>query len=66
MYEINGKTKREFVMRNLGYKIEYLRRRMHEIALEKGISHPDVLRISQMLDEAINEFYDVGLIKKYG
>jgi len=28
---------------------------MHVMALEKGISHPDVLNISQKLDEAINE-----------
>jgi len=53
-------------MRNLGYKIEYLRRRMHEIALEKGVSHPDVLMVSQRLDEAINEFYNIELIQQAG
>jgi len=53
-------------MKNVRCKIEILRQKMHEIALEKGISHPDVLRASQRLDEVINEFYNVNLIKKAG
>jgi hypothetical protein len=53
-------------MEYLWCKIEYLRQRMHEIALEKGISHPEVLIVSQRLDEAINEFYSNGLIQKAG
>jgi len=53
-------------MEELWYKIEILRQRMHVTALQKGISHPNVLMISQMLDEAINEFYGVDLIKKVG
>lgn len=55
-----------FVMGNLWCKIENLRQEMHVTALEKGISHPDVLRVSQRLDEAINEFYNVDLIQKAG
>lgn len=35
--------------------MEYLRQSMHATALEKGLSHPEVLMISQMLDEVINE-----------
>jgi len=53
-------------MEDLYCKIECLRQRMHITALEKGISHPNVLMISQMLDEAINEFYNVDLIQKAG
>lgn len=47
-------------MENLWCKIETLRQKMHEIALEKGISHPDVLLSSQRLDELINQFYKVA------
>jgi len=39
---------------------------MHVTALEKGISHPDVLMVSQRLDEAIIELYKVDLIQKVG
>lgn len=53
-------------MEYLWCKIEHLRQRMHEIALEKGISHPEVLMVSQRLDEAINEFYNDALIQKAG
>jgi len=51
---------------DLWCKIETLRQRMHEIAFEKSISHPDVLIVSQRLDELINEFYNVDLIQKAG
>ena len=44
-------------MEYLSCKIEYLRQKLHVTALEKGISHPDVLMISSELDKAINEFY---------
>lgn len=53
-------------MKNLRCKIECLRQRMHVTALEKGISHPEVLKISQQLDEAINEFYNDGVMQKAG
>ena len=53
-------------MRNLEYKIEYLRQKMNLIALKKGVSHPDVLMVSQRLDGALNEFYDEDLIEKAG
>jgi len=39
---------------------------MHATALEKRISYPDVLMVSQRLDEAINELYKVDLIEKVG
>ena len=44
-------------MEDICCRIECLRQRMHVTALEKGISHPDVLMISSELDKAINEFY---------
>lgn len=53
-------------MEKLWRKIEILRQKMHEIALEKGLSHPDVVIASQNLDEAISEFYHVNLTQKAG
>jgi len=44
-------------MEDLLYTIQYLRKRMHATALKKGITHPNVLLISQILDEAMNELY---------
>jgi len=44
---------------DLQCKIDCLRTRMHVTALEKGISHPDVLSISQRLDKIINELYKI-------
>ena len=44
-------------------KLEYLRQLMHATALEKGISHPDVLLASQRIDEAVNDFYNVSTSK---
>lgn len=44
-------------MEELFIKIEALRQIMHQVALEKGISHPDVLSISQKLDIVLNELY---------
>jgi hypothetical protein len=51
-------------METLWYKIEYLRQRMYVTALKKGRSHSDVLMVSQRLDEVMNEFYELELIKK--
>lgn len=53
-------------MGELDWKIGILRKIMHQVALEKGISHPDVLWVSQRLDELINEFYRINLIQKAG
>jgi len=53
-------------MGKLWCQVECLRQKMHVTALEKGISHPDVLIISQRLDEVINELYKVDLIEKAG
>ncbi|MBP2658018.1 MAG: Sporulation stage 0, Spo0E-like regulatory phosphatase [Firmicutes bacterium] len=39
---------------------------MKTLWYKKGISHPDVLVVSQRLDEAINEFYNVELTQKAG
>jgi len=51
-------------METLWRSIECLRQKMHATALKKGISHPEVLMISQSLDEVINELYKVELIYK--
>ncbi|MDF2633327.1 MAG: Sporulation stage 0, Spo0E-like regulatory phosphatase [Pelosinus sp.] len=53
-------------METLWYEIEYLRQKMHVTAHMKGISHPDVLMVSQKLDEVISEFYKLTLIQKAG
>jgi len=53
-------------METLWRRIECLRQKMHATALTKGISHPDVLMISQKLDEVMNELYKVKLIYKVG
>lgn len=50
-------------MENLRCKIEFLRQEMHVAALQKGISHPDVLIISCKLDDALNEFHEMSLVK---
>lgn len=39
--------------------IENMRQLMQDMASEKGISHPDVLRISQKLDVVLNKYYDL-------
>jgi precorrin-6B methylase 1 len=59
-------NRKEFVMENLCYKIEYLRQEMHVTALKKGISHPEVLMVSQRLDEVISEFYKFAFMQKAG
>lgn len=51
-------------MKKLWCKIEQLRNEMHRVALEKGISHPDVLIISQMLDQVMNELDKKVLVNK--
>lgn len=51
-------------MENLCCKIECLRERMHVTALEKGISHPEVLMISCQLDEVLNTFTNYLPLKK--
>lgn len=37
-------------------KIEELRKILHSLATEKGISDPEVLTASQMLDALLNEY----------
>jgi hypothetical protein len=59
------KKEKEFVMKKIECKIEILRQRMHAIALEKGMSHPDVLKASKILDEALNQFYSVNPYNVY-
>lgn len=44
------------LMRDLLNKIEDLRQILHRVGLEKGISHPDVINLSQQLDILIVEY----------
>lgn len=37
-------------------EIEYLRQKLNQIAIEKGISNSKVIRISKQLDEVLNEY----------
>jgi len=53
-------------METLWYKMEYLRQKMNVTALKKGISHPEVLIVSQRLDEVIQEFYKLAPNQKTG
>ena len=53
-------------MENLWFKIERLRQEMYVTILEKGISHSDVLMVSQRLDEAINQLFRIVLIQRAG
>ena len=53
-------------MEDLYCKIECLRQKMHVLALEKGISHPEVLMVSQMLDKVINQLYELVLMQNVG
>lgn len=45
------------MLKNIMVRLEWLRQCMHETAMVKGISHPDVLSVSQKLDNVINEYY---------
>jgi len=47
-------------MKEILSQIEFLRQEMHEVAMEKGIAHPDVLYISQKLDAILNECYKLN------
>lgn len=42
----------EFILK----EVERLRELMHETAIQKGISHPEVLLISQKLDKWLNAY----------
>ncbi|MEG6617557.1 aspartyl-phosphate phosphatase Spo0E family protein [Peptococcaceae bacterium 1198_IL3148] len=40
-------------------KIEKMRSEMHQLANEKGIAHKDVVEVSQLLDNLLNEYYKI-------
>lgn len=42
---------------NINDIIEYLREKMHLLATSYGLSHPQVLEISQLLDIEISKYY---------
>ncbi len=37
--------------------IENLREKMHSLAVAYGLSHPQVLEVSQLLDQEISKYY---------
>lgn len=43
-------------LEKLYIKVESLRQKMHNTASRKGIAHPRVLRISQLLDKRLNQY----------
>lgn len=49
---------------SLSSKIEKEREIMYELAFNKGFTHPEVLRISQDIDELINRYQKIILIIK--
>lgn len=38
-------------------RIEKLRLELHKLAIEKGLQDPQVIEVSRLLDELINEYY---------
>jgi len=63
---MGNKKEKGVVVENLWCKIERLRQEMYVMALEKDISHPDVLMASQRLDKVINDLYKLVLTKEVG
>ncbi len=37
-------------------RLEQLRAALEQLVVEKGLEHPDVLTLSQQIDEALNEY----------
>lgn len=54
----------QFIIINLECKIERLRQKLHITTLQKPLTHPDVLRVSQRLDEVINKHCKLPIIHK--
>ena len=44
-------------MSNLTDQIEFLRKKMVNLGMSKGLRHPDVLKVSQDLDDVINKYF---------
>lgn len=40
--------------------IEYLRKKMHSLAASYGLSDPQVLEASQLLDSEISKYYELS------
>ncbi|QDP40022.1 aspartyl-phosphate phosphatase Spo0E family protein [Radiobacillus deserti] len=51
-------------IKELLIRIEYLRKRMTEIALKKGFTSAESISISQELDKLMND-YEVQKVKNY-
>lgn len=43
--------------KDLWEETERLRDQLHNIAIKKGISSPETIRASQLLDSKVNEYY---------
>lgn len=40
-------------------RIEKNRQRLHELVNEKGLTHPDVIQLSKLIDQMLNEFDEI-------
>jgi hypothetical protein len=40
-------------------RIEKNRKRLHELVNEKGLTHPDVIQLSKVMDQMLNEFDEI-------
>jgi hypothetical protein len=49
--------------KSIRVEIERLRRIMHVVARNKGITHPEVLKVSSLLDQKLNEYNRMLLMK---
>ena len=47
-------------------RLEELRARLEGLVMEKGLDHPDVLALSQQIDEALNEYNRLTALRKRG
>ena len=56
IYELNGRMWK-VMSKELWKEMEYLRKDMDVKVNEKGISHPDVLVVSERLDKVINKLF---------
>jgi hypothetical protein len=54
----------DLITKELWEETERLRDELHDIAMKKGINSPGAIRVSQILDIKINEYYRYQRRKK--
>ena len=47
-------------------RLEQLRAQLEGLVMEKSLGHPDVLNVSQQIDEALNEYNRLTARRKRG